>query len=153
PLTARLLPARAHLHGSPLALPRALDCARRARLGLAGPEPLLPPVSPRHGRDPGALPLRGRRRPRRQIEPRRPRRARTSWVLMIPHGFLGSRADLLVDLSLVTFVILPGLIVVGVRLAARRRFRAHRTVQAALLATMTLAVALLEIDIRINGGT
>ena len=72
---------------------------------------------------------------------------------MIPHGFLGSRADLLMDLALVTFILLPGLMVPGFRMAAARRHELHRSVQTALFGTMTVAVLVLEADIRLQGGS
>lgn len=72
---------------------------------------------------------------------------------MIPHGFLGSRADLLTDLALSIFVLLPLVMPLGFRLARQRRLAFHRAVQIGFLATMTLAVAALEIDIRLTGGT
>src|SRR5689334_17321360 len=72
---------------------------------------------------------------------------------MIPHGFLGSRADLLMDLALVTFILLPALMVPGFRLAAARRYERHRTVQTALFGTMTFAVLVLELDLRLRGGS
>lgn len=72
---------------------------------------------------------------------------------MIPPGFLGSRADLLTDLALSIFILLPLVMPIGFRLARERRLRLHRAVQLAFLATMTLAVAALEIDIRLTGGT
>ena len=71
---------------------------------------------------------------------------------MVPHGFLGSRADLLMDLALVTFILLPGLMVPGFRLARRGRHKLHRSVQTALFLAMTVAVIVLELDIRLTGG-
>lgn len=72
---------------------------------------------------------------------------------MIPPGFFGSRADLLTDFALSLFILLPLVMPLGFRLAQKRRLALHRTVQAAFLATMTVAVAALELDIRIKGGT
>lgn len=72
---------------------------------------------------------------------------------MIPHGFFGSRADLLTDLSLSLFILLPMMMPLGFRLAQGGRLQLHRTVQAAFLLTMTIAVLALELDIRLKGGT
>lgn len=72
---------------------------------------------------------------------------------MIPPGFFGSRADLLTDLALSLFIVLPIVMPLGFRLARHRRLALHRTVQVAFLATMTIAVAALELDIRLRGGT
>lgn len=71
----------------------------------------------------------------------------------MPPGIFGSRADLLVDLSLATFCVLPALGRAAIALARQRRFELHRRVQLALLVVMTAAVALLETDIRLTGGT
>ncbi len=72
---------------------------------------------------------------------------------MIPPGFFGSRADFLTDLALSLFIALPLVMPLGFGLARRRRLALHRTVQVAFLATMTVAVAALELDIRLKGGT
>lgn len=72
---------------------------------------------------------------------------------MIPQGFFGSRADLLTDLSLSLFVLLPMLMPLGFRLARGGRLQLHRAVQAGFLLTMTIAVLALEVDIRLKGGT
>jgi hypothetical protein len=71
----------------------------------------------------------------------------------MPPGIFGSRADLLVDLSLATFCVLPALGRRAIGLARQRRFELHRRVQLGLLLMMTGAVALLETDIRLTGGT
>lgn len=72
---------------------------------------------------------------------------------MIPAGFLGTRADLLVDVALTVFVVLPILLPLAFRLAKRGELHKHRTVQLILVATMTLAVLALEADIRLAGGS
>ena len=71
----------------------------------------------------------------------------------MPAGLFGSRADLLVDLSLILFIVLPVLVSGAIRLARAQQYRRHRDAQSALLVVMTLAVGLLEADIRLQGGT
>ncbi len=63
-------------------------------------------------------------------------------------GFLGTRADALVDVSLVFFVAAPFLMTFALRLAARRRFRAHRNLQVGVLLAGIVAILLLEGSIR-----
>ena len=67
-------------------------------------------------------------------------------------GFLGTRADALIDLAIVFFVAAPFLMVYALRLAARRRHREHRNLQAGLLAAATVAVLMLEISIRFGSA-
>ena len=67
-------------------------------------------------------------------------------------GFLGTRADALIDLTLVFFVAAPFLMAYAVRLAARGRHRAHRNLQAALVVAAVVAVLLLEWSIRYGGA-
>jgi len=72
---------------------------------------------------------------------------------MVPAGILGSRADLLTDLSLLTFILLPLVMPLGFRLAQQQRLHAHRRMQVFFLGLMTVAVLVLEIDIRLRGGS
>ena len=74
-------------------------------------------------------------------------------IPVIPAGFFGSRADLLTDLALSIFILLPVVMPIGFRLARNGRLRLHRTIQLAFLATMTIAVVALEVDIRLQGGS
>lgn len=71
----------------------------------------------------------------------------------LPAGLFGTRADLLTDLALLTFVVLPMAMPLGFRLARKGRFPAHRRVQIGFLAVMTAAVLTLEVAIRLRGGT
>ena len=67
-------------------------------------------------------------------------------------GFLGTRADAFIDLAIVFFVLAPFLMVYAVRLAAMRRHREHRNLQAGLLAGAIVAVLMLEISIRFGSA-
>ena len=59
-------------------------------------------------------------------------------------GFLGTRADVFMDLAIAFFVAAPFLMTYALRLAARGRYRAHRNLQAGLVVGGTVAVLLLE---------
>ena len=59
-------------------------------------------------------------------------------------GFLGTRADVFMDLAIAFFVAAPFLMTYAIRLAARGRYRAHRNLQAGLVVAGTVAVLLLE---------
>ena len=67
-------------------------------------------------------------------------------------GFLGTRADAFIDLAIVFFVLAPFLMAYALRLAARRRHREHRNLQAGLLAAAIVAVLMLEISIRFGNA-
>lgn len=67
-------------------------------------------------------------------------------------GFLGTRADALIDAAIVFFVLAPFLMVYALRLAAQRRHREHRNLQAGLLAAAIVAVLMLEISIRFGSA-
>ncbi|MEM9073356.1 MAG: DUF420 domain-containing protein [Myxococcota bacterium] len=68
-------------------------------------------------------------------------------------GLFGTRASLVVDVSLSVFVLMPLLLFVAIRRARNRDHRGHQRMQIALFVTMTVAVVLLEVDIRLAGGT
>ena len=63
-------------------------------------------------------------------------------------GFLGTRADAFVDVAVVFFVAAPFLMAFALRLAAQRRYRAHRGLQSVVLLGAIVAVLLLEGSIR-----
>ena len=67
---------------------------------------------------------------------------------MLTTGFLGTRADALVDVAMVFFAVAPFLMPQALRLAAQRRYRAHRRLQVGVLLGAIVAVVLLEGSIR-----
>jgi uncharacterized membrane protein YozB (DUF420 family) len=67
-------------------------------------------------------------------------------------GFLGTRADTLIDLAIVFFVLAPFLMVYALRLAVQRRHREHRNLQAGLLLAAIVAVLMLEISLRFGSA-
>lgn len=64
-----------------------------------------------------------------------------------------SRADLVVDLTLVVNLLAPAVAFASLRLARGRRHDLHRKVQLALLAVCLLAFVALEVRIRVAGGS
>ena len=67
-------------------------------------------------------------------------------------GFLGTRADVFIDIAFVFFVAAPLVMTYALRLAARRRRREHRNLQAGLLLAAIVATLLLEGSIRFGTG-
>jgi uncharacterized membrane protein YozB (DUF420 family) len=67
-------------------------------------------------------------------------------------GFLGTRADVFIDLAFVFFVAAPFVMTYALRLVALRRRRAHRNLQAGLLLAAVVATLLLEGSIRFGDG-
>ena len=68
-------------------------------------------------------------------------------------GFLGTRADALVDIAIVFFIAAPFLMAYALRLAKQRRFRSHQRVQLAVLLAGVAAILLLEVSIRFGGAS
>lgn len=67
-------------------------------------------------------------------------------------GFLGTRADVFVDVAIVLLVIAPFAMAYALRLAAQRRHLDHRNLQLGLLLAGIAAVLLLEGSLRFGGG-
>jgi len=67
-------------------------------------------------------------------------------------GFLGTRADAFIDAAIVLLVVAPFLMAYALRLAARRRHRAHRNLQAGILGVAVVAVLMLETSIRFGSA-
>lgn len=72
---------------------------------------------------------------------------------MLPPGFFGTRADVLMDVVFVSTLATPFVVAWGIRFARQRDFRRHRAVQTTLLAVLLVAVALFEVDLRLSGGS
>ncbi len=66
-------------------------------------------------------------------------------------GFLGTRADLMVDIVMVVSAALPFLLYWAVRLAKKERYDAHKLAHITLFTVTNLLVIGLEIDIRFGG--
>ncbi len=72
---------------------------------------------------------------------------------MLPQGFFGTRADVLMDVVFVSTLATPFIVVWGIGFARRGDFRRHRAVQTTLLAVLLVAVVLFEVDVRLSGGS
>ena len=71
---------------------------------------------------------------------------------MSTSGFLGTRADLLIDAVLMFFIAAPFVMYYVVSLPRRGAHQMHRNLQVGLLLLMALAVLFLELSIR-SGST
>jgi len=67
--------------------------------------------------------------------------------MRLPGGFLGTDADLLIDVIIVALPIVVGLMIWAIRKARAGDFRGHRNVQIALASTLAVVVTALEIDL------
>jgi len=66
-------------------------------------------------------------------------------------GFLGTRADFIIDLVMVTSALLPFLLLAAILLARKEKYDLHKWSQITLFTTVNLLVLALEIDIRFGG--
>lgn len=73
--------------------------------------------------------------------------------MLFPPGFLGTRADLLMDVVLIAMLATPFILIQAIRLARRGAYLAHRNIQTVLLAVLVVAVVLFEVDVRTSGGS
>lgn len=69
---------------------------------------------------------------------------------MIPNGFLGTRADVIIDTVVVMFALWPFIIFGIIRLASKGRYQAHRNLQVIIFLLAFLLVLALEIDLRFS---
>lgn len=63
-------------------------------------------------------------------------------------GFFGTRADLIVDTALAAFWLLPLLMLYSFNQTKKGAYKRHRNLQIAMVSVVTLAVVLLESEIR-----
>jgi uncharacterized membrane protein YozB (DUF420 family) len=71
---------------------------------------------------------------------------------MLPRGFLGTRADILMDLVIVSLVVIVPLLAWSWSRARDADFGAHRKIQIGLFSVLVVAVILFEADIKMSGG-
>ena len=71
---------------------------------------------------------------------------------MLPQGFLGTRADILVDIVVVSLAVILPLLGLALWWVQRGEYRRHRNLMVTLGATLAIVVTLFEIDIRLAGG-
>lgn len=67
--------------------------------------------------------------------------------MRLPKGFLGTDADLLIDVIIVALPIVLGVMVWAIRKAKQRDWTTHRNAQIALTAVLAVVVTALEIDL------
>jgi hypothetical protein len=72
-------------------------------------------------------------------------------MLSLP-GFWGTRADLILDVVVTSFVLYLPVFALSIRAAQGRRYGVHRAVQTGLLAVLGIVIALFEISVRRKGG-
>lgn len=70
----------------------------------------------------------------------------------IKHGILGTRADLMMDIVIISLVVIVPAILVSIRNVKRSDFASHKKIQTSLLILLTIAVTLFEIDSQSAGG-
>jgi putative membrane protein len=71
---------------------------------------------------------------------------------MLPQGFFGTEADVLMDIVVLAFaVIVPTLIFSWIRVR-RGQWQLHKRIQLSLASVLAVAVVLFEIDMRVSGG-
>ncbi len=66
-------------------------------------------------------------------------------------GFLGTRADTIVDTVMITSALLPVLLFIIIRFAHKERYDLHKWSQILLFTVVNLLVIALEVDIRFGG--
>jgi hypothetical protein len=72
---------------------------------------------------------------------------------MFPPGFLGTRADILIDIVTLSFaVIVPVLVWSWLLVTHHRKYTAHRNIQVTLAVLLAIVVALFEFDLAVSGG-
>ena len=72
---------------------------------------------------------------------------------MFPPGFLGTRADLLMDVVVLSFIAILPVLIWSWRLARhKQQFRLHRRVQMVLALTLLVVVVVFEYDLSKSGG-
>jgi hypothetical protein len=70
----------------------------------------------------------------------------------MPAGFLGTRADFLVDIGVLSIVAVVPILIYSWRLARQQRWILHKRVQIVTFVVLALVVALFEWDISQAGG-
>ena len=72
---------------------------------------------------------------------------------MFPPGFLGTRADALIDIVTLSFIVILPLLIISWRLVrVKKNYRLHRNLQLTLGITLAIVVAIFEYDLAASGG-
>jgi uncharacterized membrane protein YozB (DUF420 family) len=70
----------------------------------------------------------------------------------MPPGFLGTEADLLMDIVVCSLVVVLPLMMFSWRWVRAKKYQRHRNVMVSLAGTLAVVVTLFEIDVRMAGG-
>lgn len=71
---------------------------------------------------------------------------------MFPQGFLGTRADLLMDIVIVALLAVVPIVLYNWSLARRQQFAKHKALQVTLAVLLAVVVGLFEYNLRLQGG-
>lgn len=71
---------------------------------------------------------------------------------MLPQGFLGTRADVLMDVVIVSLVVIVPALALSRALARGGNYNSHKKLMLWLAGVLGVAVALFETDLRMSGG-
>ena len=71
---------------------------------------------------------------------------------MLPAGFLGTRADILMDLVLLSFLVIMPAISWSWWKVRNKDYQVHKTTQLSLAGILLIAVVLFEVDLKLSGG-
>ena len=71
---------------------------------------------------------------------------------MLPPGFFGTDADLLIDVIILALPVVLAVMAYAWRAARSKRWTLHRNVQTALAAVLFVVVGALEVDLQLRGG-
>lgn len=71
---------------------------------------------------------------------------------MFPQGFLGTRADLLMDIVIIALVAVVPIVLWNWRLARSGQWQQHKRMQIGLAVLLALVVGLFEYNLRLQGG-
>jgi hypothetical protein len=66
-------------------------------------------------------------------------------------GLLGTRADIIIDIVMITSALLPFLLIYAIYLAKKEQYDLHKWIQIILFTIVNLLVIALEVDIRYGG--
>ena len=72
---------------------------------------------------------------------------------MLPNGFLGTRADLLMDIVIVSLAIILPVLWFSWTRVRRRAYAVHKRTQLTLGITLAVVVSLFEADLRMAGAS
>ena len=72
---------------------------------------------------------------------------------MFPAGFLGSRADILIDIVTLSFIVILPILIISWRMArSQKDYVNHRRIQLWLGISLAIVVSIFEYDLKMSGG-